>query len=309
MFHKVIVPLDGSSIAEAAIEPAVAAVRRAHGAVVFLRVPVADRILVPLAGTHGVLWPDQALAFSRQEARHYLADMHQRWSRLDREAVVIRTRLAEGDVASVIVDTALDEGADLISMSPHGYSGLTHWMLGSATEKVLSAAPCPVLVQRGGQPVRRMLISLDGSPLAEQALPPGLDLAEAMGAAVTLFRVVDQGVPADRGGLAELERIEKGLGRPVPSGADLRDEAEAYLRHQAAQAARPGLVIDRAVSVGRAAESLLAHVAANAIDLIAMATHGHTGLRRWIYGSVTEKVLEAAHCSMLIVRPAAHDLN
>lgn len=283
MFHKVLVPLDGSTLAEAALEPAVALARHAHGELLLLRVPTSERILVPMAGSEGILWPDQSLAFSRKEAKQYLAGLLKPGAHPDMADIAVRSAVVDGDVASVIVDTAVAEGMDLICMSTHGRSGLTRWMLGSMAEKVLSAAPCPVLIRRGRQPLRRILITLDGSQLAEHALEPGFALAAALSEQVILLRVVDEHAPDE---------------------TSLHDAAEAYLWRLAQAHAQPGLEIRTEIAVGPAAETIVTRLGTLGVDVAVMATHGRSGLRRWVYGSVTEKVLDSAHCSLLVVRPA-----
>jgi nucleotide-binding universal stress UspA family protein len=90
---------------------------------------------------------------------------------------------------------------------------------------------------------------------------------------------------------------------------DLLHEAKEYLRDRAADAAQAGVVIKTDVRIGAPADSALEYVETHGIDLIAMATHGHTGLKRWVYGSMTAKVLRSASCSMLVVWPTDAELN
>jgi nucleotide-binding universal stress UspA family protein len=207
-------------------------------------------------------------------------------------------------VAEVIMDTAAAEKADLIVMSSHGYSGITRWVLGSVAERVLGGAPCPVLVIRSPKPLQHVLIPLDGSSLSEQALAPGLAVAASLGAEVTLLRAVPR---AEAGEIREFDKIERGLGQRLVE--EIREDAEGYLRCLAAARPHPGIEIKTVVTFEPAADSLLEYVEGHAIDLIAMSTHGRTGLARWRYGSVTEKVLHGSHHSMLIVRPANHELS
>ena len=90
---------------------------------------------------------------------------------------------------------------------------------------------------------------------------------------------------------------------------ELNEDAAAYLAQLAESHARPGHPIKAELRTGPAAAAILKYVEQHDIDLIGMATHGRTGLRRWMYGSVTEKVLHSAHCSMLVVRPGLHELR
>ncbi len=159
----------------------------------------------------------------------------------------IQTRLIEGDVAGAIVDTALSEQVDLIVMSTHGYSGLTRWVLGSVTEKVLRSAPCPVLAVRAARHPQKVLITLDGSPLSDRAIEPGLAVAQSLNAAVTLLRVVPS-VSID----GKLDEHERGLSRRMQE--DLIEEAKDYLRARSEAAARSGMSVKCEVRIGSPAE-------------------------------------------------------
>ena len=205
-------------------------------------------------------------------------------------------------MAGAIVDTALSEQVDLIVMSTHGYSGLTRWVLGSVTEKVLRSAPCPVLAVRAARHPQKVLITLDGSPLSERAIEPGLAVAQSLNAAMTLLRVVPR-VSID----GKLDKHERGLSRRMQE--DLIEEAKDYLRGRSEAAARSGVMIKSEVRIGSPADIILEHIETYGTDLIVMATHGRTGLKRWVYGSVTAKVLRSVNCSMLVIRPTDAELN
>jgi nucleotide-binding universal stress UspA family protein len=302
MFKKLLVPLDGSELAEQALAPALTIARSAHGEVILFRVPVMETMLVsaPLPTGVGVLWPTQSLERSRSEAHNYLKALQDDYQQPD---LTVRTHMAEGDVASQIVDTAQTAGVDLLVMSTHGYSGVTRWLLGSTAEKVLRSAPCPTLIVRNEAPLRRMLIPLDGSALAEQALPQALALAGVLNCQVVLLRVV---APV-RVEVVEGVLVEPGLANRMQDDAYV--EADKYLKRITETYARPGLILHAEVRTGPPADQILAFAEAAPSDVIAMATHGRTGLRRWVYGSVTEKVLRTAHGSMLVVRPPAQALK
>jgi nucleotide-binding universal stress UspA family protein len=175
MFKKLLVPLDGSELAERALDPALAAARQGDGEVVLLGVPVYKHVAAPGPTGYGVVVPDQAIDLGREETEAYLSQLRQ--ARNGR-GLRLRIRVVDGDVAGSIVDTAAEEGADLIVMTTHGYSGFSRWMLGSVTERVLRGAPCPVLVIRHARPLANAVITLDGSVMAEQAIKPGLELAQ-----------------------------------------------------------------------------------------------------------------------------------
>lgn len=299
MFNKLLVPLDGSELAERALAPALTIARAVGGAVTLLRVPATDMLLVPDAAVltgYGIMWPDQSLEQSRQEARDYLADLYKAWASPD---LKLQTRLLEGSVAESILEAATSGQADLIVISSHGYSGLNRWLLGSVAERVLHSAPCPVLVIRSPQPPRHVLIPLDGSALSERALEPGLDLAARLGGTATLLRAIPM---LDAHLFDRAEKIEPGMGRRMEQ--DFHEAAENYLRDLGAEHARLGLTINHIVTHTPAADSILRYAETHPVDVVAMSTHGRSGLGRWVYGSVTEKVLRGAPYSMLVIRPA-----
>ncbi len=200
--------------------------------------------------------------------------------------------------AALLVTKARKEEVDLIVMSTHGYSGIARWVMGSVAERVLRRAPCPVLVVRTDSPIKRMMITLDGSELSERALAPALEIAGALKADVRLLRAVHE-ADTSRDQMSFLEDLEHGLGEQMLR--KVYEEAKAYLGRLAKEHTTEDLSIQTLVVVEPAAESILEMAEVHKVDLIAMATHGHTGVRRWVYGSVTEKVLRGGCCSMLIV--------
>lgn len=299
MFKKILVPLDGSDLAERALEPALTIASEQEGCeVILLSVPVYRDIMVPSASGFDLLLPDESLDNFRQEIETYLNDVKTTWNRPE---VRLRTLVVEGDVASVIVDTAEEQAVDLIIMTTHGYSGFSRWLLGSVTERVLHSAPCHVLAIRQPRPLTNILITLDGSQLAEKALEPGMELARLLGGRVTLLQV-DQEANLGAIELSMLELAESGLARHIQN--DTKDDHLInYLNKTAEPYRREGLTVETVVMEGRPAKSILEFAEADEVDLIVMTTHGRTGFSRWVYGSVSEKVLRGTGAAVLIIRP------
>jgi nucleotide-binding universal stress UspA family protein len=303
-FRKIVVPLDGSALAEQALEPAMTVARHQEAELTFMRAPVVETLAVPVTeplGGVGLYWPEEGLDASREACQEYLdavAGKHRG------EGVPLRVEVGEGRPDEAILAVSDEVGADLIVMSTHGYSGVTRWVLGSVTEKVLRASQVPVFVVRGSTSVQKMLVPLDGSALSEKAIEPALQVARALGADIVLF----QAVPAKRVDprkVESLEAVEHGLGEAMARSD--RTDAQHYLEKTRQRHEDAGVTIETAVGATPAAESILDYAEHNKIQLIAMATHGRSGLRRWIYGSVTEKVLHRGCCSMLIVPPLSRE--
>jgi nucleotide-binding universal stress UspA family protein len=297
MFNKLLIPLDGSQLAEQALGVAHALLPPGDGEILLLRVPE----LSPMSrGSYrgGIDWwyPDQALQRARDEVASYLDAVCTRWAR---PGVTFRPEIGNGDPAGSIVDLATEREVDAIVMSTHGRSGLTRWTMGSVTEKVMRAAPCPVVIVRDARPLRHLIVPLDGSPVAEQALPHALAVAERTGATVTLLNVVEPYValtPATLG----WEHLSLQLDEAASAAHE--GHAASYLNAVAERHRKPGLTINTALRTGPIADAILQSAAELGGDLIAMATHGRTGLRRWVYGSITEKVMHGARCCLLVVR-------
>lgn len=318
LFRRILVPLDGSGLAERALEPAIRIAQADSAELVLLRIADLKDMQLTEGGVYSYLRWNELVERNQQEAIDYLERVQQ--TKVPR-AVPACTLVLDGDEAGTIVDTAASEGVDLIIMSTHGRSGLSRWILGSVTEKVLRAAPCPVLVIRPESRLAapsqsrlarrldgpRVLITLDGSELAEQALAPGLGAGCAFDAEVILLRVNELLEVVDEHFVNELERAEHGLGDLYRFGR--YQFADRYLEAAAGAILRAGMKVKTAVIEGPVAQSILGFADGEDIDLIVIATHGRTGLRRWVYGSVAEKVLRGAHCAVMVVRPPADQLN
>jgi nucleotide-binding universal stress UspA family protein len=299
MFHKILIPLDRSDLAEQAVEPALALGQPHETSFILLHVP--SPVLIPapdLSKSMPYAYHGQDLP--HMEGQEYLNRI--KYSHRDNDFLFVN-RMYEGDPASAIVDCAKAENVDLIVMTTHGRSGLSRWVYGSVTEKVLSNAPCPVLALHQPRPMKHVLITLDGSQLAESALVPGLEIAKQLDATVTLMKVAGEPEPVDILATEQLNQYEAGLGTHMAT-RNAAEESLAYLQMFERTYQDMGVMMTTAVSEGNAADNILKFADDADVDLIVMATHGHTGLRRWVYGSVTEKVLRRTTANILVVRPS-----
>jgi nucleotide-binding universal stress UspA family protein len=146
-------------------------------------------------------------------------------------------------------------------------------------------------------PPERILVPLDGSPLAELALTEAVALSQLPGTEVTLLQVVP---PIENVIMVGLERFAVDQQWEIQ-----RDQALDYLRGVAARPEWHGVQVDVAVHMGQPAETILAFAEKHGIGRIVMSTHGRTGLGRWVFGSVAEKVLRATSTTVVLVRPTA----
>ena len=205
-----------------------------------------------------------------------------------------------GEPIPGIARAAKVSGADLILMATQGRTGLAHLLMGNVTEAVLRTLLIPVLALRPGQAerplttVQRILWATDLSPVSEAAWPYALRLADLLTAEVVLLHAVH---PAELAGLAD-------HAVPPPKGwmqrylTPLEDELEH--RKQAVEAL--GLRARRKIVVGAPAEVIVTEAQTEQADLIVMGTHGRSGFRHILLGSVAEAVIRKAACPVLAVQ-------
>jgi nucleotide-binding universal stress UspA family protein len=208
-----------------------------------------------------------------------------------------------GHPAEVIIEAAESDRDTLIAMATHGRSGIRRWLLGSVAEKVLHGAENDVLLIRAMQPVEsrralqleRLVVPLDGSELAEKALPCALALAKKMNLEVVLLRVyLMPGVAYPTGNYAPDWKL---------LDQEKRQGASEYLEGKIKKLQNESLErVSSKVMEGSAAEKIIDLVRENPGSLIAMSTHGAGGVGRWVLGSVTERVVRHSDTAVLVVR-------
>jgi nucleotide-binding universal stress UspA family protein len=292
MYSKVLIPLDGSRLAESVL-PHVRVLVKA------LKLPI-DLLYVND--------PDQPPACAPFMAGEYLKSIVETFG----TTIVVRSVVEAGNPAATIVDVAAAEPELLIAMATHGYSGPKRWLLGSVAEKVLRAAANHVLLVRpaNGEPraeakLTTVLVPLDGSKLAEKVLPTISDLALRLNLQVVLVRVTRRIYSAPPEGFLPV------FGANVPNLKKLWEEANAeaneYLMEKANQLRRQGLTQVTPLvfesGVDGAAAAIIDLVKKTPDNFVAMCTHGESGIGNWLVGSVTERVVRHTTGPVLVIRP------
>jgi nucleotide-binding universal stress UspA family protein len=293
MFQTILIPLDGSDRSERAL-PYARRLADASGARLVLL-----RVVPP------TLFPDrpdpEAEAKALSDASAYVdAFVPRAEGDPSVEAIAY-----VGDAVAAIIDEAHARPATLIVMSTHGRSGVSRLAHGSVASEVIRRAQVPVLVvprhcnRAWSTPApARLLITVDGSELSHAILPPALDLARLLNADITLLRAVS---PVK---YIRVEGYEDPVAVPVEGIGE--GEAEDYV-NTLATGLRPkhGRIAVRVVE-GQNAASAIAYAAQDeAVDAVALATHGRTGLARLVLGSVAVAVVQDATVPVLLMRPAA----
>ena len=285
MYSKILVPLDGS---------------RASEQILFFARLFADAYGIPVEllrvtdpDARPPFWPSESSArYLKKTADEYFA------GRASTSAEI-------GVPAAFIIDHAKKDPSCLIAMATHGLSGARRWLLGSVTSKVVQTAANPLLLIRpshnfdASTPVRmeQLFVPLDGSGLAEKALPHACALSKRLNLEIQLLRVYS--LPMDAYVVAD-GVIARG---PAQYREELTKQAQDYLEGKVAALRADG--VDRVVGIaleGDAASEIIDLASKTPDSLIAMSTHGRSGIGRWVLGSVAEKILQHAHNPVLLIR-------
>lgn len=300
MRSELLVPLDGSPLADAALPHAVELARRLGGTLHLVRshVPAAAIASPPEAA---IFIPDPSWDVQlREDTRTWLAQRAQEVRK--RFDVPTTFELCVGTPVDEIARVAAERRVRAIVCSTHGLGGWApHW-LGSVADGLIRHAPCPVFamseaaVARGDQ-IRRLLVLLDGSDVSEAIVSHAAWLARAFGAEIELLRVVAPPWVGDS--LTALT-----AGEEDPFGVDaFADAAKRTLEQITSALRQKGFAVQSTVQVHLSpARAILEHVKAKDPDAIALATYGR-GLSRLFLGSVADKVLRAGGRPTLLFRP------
>jgi nucleotide-binding universal stress UspA family protein len=302
--------LDGSLLAESALPVARSVAQRAGAKIILVRVPQLPGISVTQPPAYDsrflVEYVDRYMEAEQRRARDYLEDVR---SDLTETGIQSTARLLEGYEPDAIIDAA-SEDVDLIVMTTHGFGGIRRWALGSVCDKVLQAAPCPVIAFNPGGPpetgpahalatseysISHVVVPLDGSLLGEAVLPAARELTRLFGARLTLLHVPHVPMYGGFGGLTD-DQVAQLISHEVKA-------ANNYLARVAKSMASDSLRIETAVpSPDGIASSIISYAHSAAADLIALSTHGRGGLSRWALGSVADRLVRQAHKPVLVSR-------
>ena len=293
MYSKILVPLDGSTLSEGVLPYIRWLARSIHAPVELFGVndPAQSRAYVPTT-----------------KLDEYLEKIAASFSGITDLKCTVRL----GTPADMIVDRAAAEPDTLIAMATHGYSGTRRWLLGSVAEKVLHAAPSHVLLVRpvdrdtdGEARLKSVQVPLDGSELAEKVLPAVGNLAACLSLEVVLVHVLIRFYFGSPDAFIPL------FGANIPNQQELwaqaSSEASQYLAKKVEQLRAQGLPQVSSVLVEGTTEGAavaIVDIAKKSADsLLALSTHGRSGIGRWLLGSVTERVVRHTSNPVIVIRP------
>jgi nucleotide-binding universal stress UspA family protein len=284
MSDPILVPLDGSTLAQRALPYAARLARGSARPLLLVR----------------VLSPRPAWGEPLVQEPEASADLNANAEPLRAEGLAVRTVVTStlrGDLAQAILEIAQSHGCGLIVMSTHGRSGLGRWIYGSVADEVLRHASMPIVLvpatsnrQWRENEALRVLVPFDGSTFAEAALEPMLASIPDVVRDVLLLRVV---VPA-RGGAAAY--MFEDLPSELENARESLEKVAETLRNR-------GWAVRVQVVLGSVAASVTDVARRESIDLVGMATHGRSGLARLALGSAATETLQLATMPVLVLRP------
>ena len=318
MFKRILVPLDGSPRAEQALPVAARLASASRGTVILLQVVNTPQEAV----SYITLQPMATRQFVNEEqakAEHYLQHCVEQGSLVDIPNLLM---VRNGLPATTILEVIDEQAVDLVVMASHGYTGMTHWMLGSIAENVSHAAPVPVLLLREEHPLPvesqlqredslRILVPLDGSAQVEEIIVPASQLVMALadpvpGALHLLFVMQPLNIVSSIGRTGSIRQAKEYLRatvRRIREGSLSGPIATGRLTLTWSVSTNGADIADTIVDVAEHGQKASGGDVFGKCNVIAMAPHSANGLRRWVLGSVTERVLHRTKLPLLIMLP------
>jgi len=300
MYRKLLVPLDSSKLAEAVLPYAEELASRLKAEITLLQVlPVSYHVYAALDTTTQVPYTLKEMEPLKKSAQDYLDKTSKRIT--DKGIATNKKVIISNATADEIVGYVDKERIDLIIMASHGRTGIGRWVMGSVTDKVVRASKQPIVIIRvkDGHPdvrektlLNKILVPLDGSKGSEIVLPYIEELASKLQAEVTILHVlVPDYVQGETANYKYLEELRK-------SSRDYIEKVSTRLKEKGLNS-KSEL---REVITDHEAEAIIKYADEIEVDLVAMATHGRSGISRWAFGSVASKVLHEGNTPILMVR-------
>ena len=311
MFDPILVPLDGSQLAECVLPHVFAFARTFHAKISLLRMLEKSQTDATAQLVDLLTWQ-----INKTKATLYLEKTQ---AQFQESGLRVQSAVLEGLVAETITEYAQNQGTKLIILSSHGQNGLTQWGISSVTQKIILSAPTSLLIVRARQyadyhvesaetPLyQRVLVPLDGSQRAENVLPNIIQLAQAHKSQIHLVQVVQtpemaRQLPPEREDIALAEQVI----------ARNQQEAGRYIEEVKSRSVLQGIAVQTHIITSDDSALALHQLAEQEqIELVALSAHGHSGNCQWPYGSMVNNFILYGKVSLLIVQdlPAKQEPN
>jgi nucleotide-binding universal stress UspA family protein len=299
MYDQMLIPLDGSETAEKVLPYARYLASKLRLPVELLGVIAIESLASMIPASKALELDHMVLEESRRMAS-YLEQIAETFHPHNAKVAV-----EKGNPEEIIIDKAAVNKTTMIAMVTHGRSGLDRWLMGSIAEKVLRGTSNPLLLVRakdgfkadGELGFKSVIIPLDGSEIAESVLPPVTELAKKLNVGIVLVRVFHV-PPAIYAGGEGYYAINYEAVRD-----QLKDEVRSYLERKVDELRSQGIEnVSFMTPEGLGADEIITLGRKTPKSLIAMSSHGRSGVKRWVLGSITETVVRHSDEPVLIHR-------
>jgi len=295
LFDPILVPLDGSLVAECVLPHVIAIGQAVDAKIVLLHVLDKDQTNVASTEIDLVNWQ-----ISKTEAKLYLERIG---ARLQKSALQTKVIASEGPAAEEIVEFSQSQEVKLIILSSHGKSGLRKWGISSITHKIIMSAITSLLIIRAAQvrreqPYRRILVPLDGSWRAEHVLPMVTLLARFHRSQIQIVHVVKKPEMA-----RHLPPIQEDIDLANRVIVRNHEEARYYLDQVQSHLSRAGMDVKTHLLISDNVSAAIHELAdREQVDLMVLSAHGYSGNNRWPYGSMVNNFILYGKAPLLIVQ-------
>jgi nucleotide-binding universal stress UspA family protein len=298
MYTRILMPLDGSKVAEQVL-PYARFLVKALGIPAELFGVVDPETLVPFSNPAQGRHLDTLVAETMSRIAGYLDATARSF-----QGSQVKCSVGKGRPEDEVIEKAAADQNTLIVMATHGRSGMQRWLLGSVADRILHGASNHLFLVRasdqgkteGEAALKSVIVPLDGSALAEHSLPHVVEIAKKMRLEVVLVRAyaLPPAVSAEDYGYYSADLLDH-----------LESEARDYLQQKEGELKQRGIEhVSAVVNTGYGAEEIITLARNTPDNLVAMCTHGRSGIKRWVLGSVTDRVVRHSGDPVLIIRAA-----
>ncbi|MBC8279231.1 MAG: universal stress protein [Chloroflexi bacterium] len=310
MYSRILVPLDGSDLAEHALPFAITLSRALSCPMELLRIPEDKRTHLGVEYDFAPITYDAMCVEGREtECLEYLDTVAEK---IRMEGIDVSTKVRSGLAPVLIVDETKTDADTIVVMASHGRSGVTRWIMGSVADAVLRESGGPLLLirpivgEKSKDPhLDRIVLPMDGSLVAEQVLPHVTRLAKALGMGVDLVRVTPSVSEYYRD--ASVHHVGGMPATTYPSyeefvkGADV--DAQSYMDDIKSDLEVEGVTsIETHLLHGSPTPVITDMARSNPGNIVMIATHGRSGVGRWVLGSVADSIARHSGCPVFLVR-------
>jgi len=288
MYENILVPLDGSELAEKALSYA--------------------KSIAKLKKSNLILFAVSLTIFVDRRDRLFTSYLETKAKELNAEKIKASTATGYGDVAEEITKYADANKMNMIVMATHGYSGAKQLMFGSISQKVLYSSKIPVLLVKPKSTktsieFNKILLPVDGSPFSESTFPYAEELARKNKKELLILHICEPPVVPSYGTRPINATWKK---RQDEMWSEIELQATNYLKKKTAALKKQGVQADFKVIRAQSKEvsqTILKVCKEENVDLIIMATQGRTGVSRWVYGGVANRIVRESTYPVLLIRP------